>query len=239
MVRRMRDKYGRFVKGSIPYMKGKKHSEETKRKIRKSKQERPYSHTEETKNKMSLERKSRKYSEEHKQNLSLVGRATRFQKGNIPWNIGKEHTKEANEKNRLAHLGKKLSEETKKKMSLVRKGKKFSEKHRRNLSLAQLGEKNHNWRNGGNSPYPTTWTNDLREAIRKRDNHLCQVCFKSQEELDRELAVHHIDYDKDNLNPFNLISLCVLCHAKTGSNRIYWEQYFNEQMKERGLDIWL
>ena len=37
---------------------------------------------------------------------------------------------------------------------------------------------------------------------------------------------NHIDYDKDNLDPKNLISLCKSCHMKTNHNRAYWINYF-------------
>ena len=37
---------------------------------------------------------------------------------------------------------------------------------------------------------------------------------------------NHIDYNKLNCNPNNLISLCRKCHMKTNSNRDYWINYF-------------
>jgi 5-methylcytosine-specific restriction endonuclease McrA len=42
----------------------------------------------------------------------------------------------------------------------------------------------------------------------------------------RQLDVHHIDYDKDNLSPNNLITLCRRCHVKTNNNRDFWRNYF-------------
>lgn len=39
--------------------------------------------------------------------------------------------------------------------------------------------------------------------------------------------VHHIDYNKLNCNPNNLITLCKSCHMKTNFNREYWLDYFN------------
>jgi len=35
-----------------------------------------------------------------------------------------------------------------------------------------------------------------------------------------------IDYDKLNIKPKNLISLCHSCHMKTNYNREYWRQRF-------------
>lgn len=40
------------------------------------------------------------------------------------------------------------------------------------------------------------------------------------------LSVHHIDYDKANLAPDNLASLCVRCHVKTNFNRESWVALF-------------
>lgn len=76
--------------------------------------------------------------------------------------------------------------------------------------------------------YPTKWTKDLTDSIRKRDNYMCQECGIHQDECDRRLDCHHIDYDKNNLDPKNLISLCRGCHTKTNHSRDYWENYFNK-----------
>lgn len=37
---------------------------------------------------------------------------------------------------------------------------------------------------------------------------------------------NHIDYNKHNLSPENLVTLCKSCHAKTNFNRNYWIKYF-------------
>lgn len=70
------------------------------------------------------------------------------------------------------------------------------------------------------SPYPPEWTHRFRAAIRERDNHLCQWCGTTRGRL--QLPVHHIDYNKANLDPSNLITLCHSCHSKTNYNRERW-----------------
>lgn len=67
------------------------------------------------------------------------------------------------------------------------------------------------------SPYGPGWTGELKEGIRERDNHICIIC--------REWGnhVHHINYDKADHRPKNLITLCCSCHIKTNANREYWE----------------
>lgn len=44
------------------------------------------------------------------------------------------------------------------------------------------------------------------------------------------MVVHHIDYNKQNNNPENLITLCNRCNSKVNFNREYWTQYFQEIM---------
>jgi len=80
-----------------------------------------------------------------------------------------------------------------------------------------------------NRNYPYKFNKELKNQIRKRDNYNCQnlECNKIQKETDRALSVHHIDYDKENLNPDNLISLCINCHMKTNFNRDYWYAYYS------------
>ena len=105
---------------------------------------------------------------------------------------------------------------------------------RPDMSERQRGEKNYNWNNGSSfEPYSTDWTETLRRSIRERDNYICRLCGINQiEELEktgRKLAVHHIDYDKKNCNPCNLITLCLRCHNRTIRNRDYWINYFTNR----------
>ena len=75
------------------------------------------------------------------------------------------------------------------------------------------------------------WNKPLKVSIRKRDNYTCQICFNEG------LIVHHIDYNKQNCDPNNLITVCRKCHSKTNFNREYWKQYFSkicqQQQRER------
>jgi 5-methylcytosine-specific restriction endonuclease McrA len=75
----------------------------------------------------------------------------------------------------------------------------------------------------------------IRATIRKRDNHICQICSKTEKENGQELDVHHIDYDKQNNNPNNLISLCMSYHRKTNNNRKYWLIHLSNILKKRSF----
>lgn len=73
--------------------------------------------------------------------------------------------------------------------------------------------------------YPKEWNDELKKKILTRDNYTCQLCSRDRNYI--VLCVHHIDYDKNNNNPSNVITLCFACHAKTNVHRQYWISFFN------------
>jgi hypothetical protein len=98
------------------------------------------------------------------------------------------------------------------------------------------GENNPNWKGGisGEPLYNRDWDKELKEKIRQRDNYQCQECFIVQSKLKRKLHIHHIDYDKENCDPNNLISLCHSCHVKTNNkNREKWTEHFKLKIFEK------
>lgn len=78
--------------------------------------------------------------------------------------------------------------------------------------------------------YPITWGNALRWAIRARDGYTCQLCGLYARREGKRLCVHHIDYDKHNCDPSNLISLCSPCHGKTNVMRAFWTAFFRAKI---------
>lgn len=98
------------------------------------------------------------------------------------------------------------------------------------------GENHPNWKGGASfAPYPVEWKKELKEKIRIRDNNKCFLCKKS--DTDKRLSIHHIDYDKNNLDPKNLISLCNRCHTKTNHNREYWMNIFHTMFNDLGVHL--
>lgn len=81
------------------------------------------------------------------------------------------------------------------------------------------------------SPYPKRWIR-YREEIRQRDNHTCQLCGSPPPDY-RSLPVHHINYDKHDLSPSNLITLCHSCHARTHAKRDHWVTLFTEMIQRK------
>jgi len=132
-------------------------------------------------------------------------------------------------------LGKHWKVKDTSKVSQSRKGMKFSEKHRRAISRAMSGANSPFWRGGVSSEaYTISWTTTLKRSIRERDYYTCQECHTLQK--DHAFSIHHIDYNKKNCNPANLITLCMSCHAKTNTNREKWLIHF-EHYKMIDLSI--
>ena len=110
------------------------------------------------------------------------------------------------------------------------------------ISEKKKGKLNPMWNNGSSfEPYGLEFNKILKEQIRKRNNYKCQKCFKYQNELFKilnnkfinyKLHIHHIDFNKKNNNPNNLISLCNSCHMRTNYNKAYWTNYFQKRIKK-------
>ncbi len=213
---------------------------------------------EETKKKISLalkgrpsDKKGKPISEEHRQKVikALIGHP-----------VSEETRKKIGNANRgkVGWLkGKHRSDKTKLKISNSRKGMVFTEDHKANISLGQMGkvawnkglsaetdervrkygesikgEKHPNWEGGKSfEPYGTDFDEKLRRKIRARDNHTCQECDFTEEQLGRRLSVHHIDYNKKNNNSENLVSLCKSCHGQTNFKRKDWTKYLKKKVE--------
>lgn len=96
----------------------------------------------------------------------------------------------------------------------------------RKAKLGRCKELAPNWQGGISNLYPTNFNEEYKAIIRRRDNWKCRMCNKTEKENGRALDIHHIDYNKENLSPNNLVSLCHKCHMKTNGNKEYWESYF-------------
>jgi hypothetical protein len=101
----------------------------------------------------------------------------------------------------------------------------------RKLQISKkVGEKSHLWRGGISfEHYTHEFNSQLKEAIRLRDSFTCQLC--KLPENDRKHCIHHIDYNKKNSDPKNMITLCINCHIRTNINRNFWLLYFTNLME--------
>ena len=145
--------------------------------------------------------------------------------GKIPWNKGLKHSEETKQKMSEARK-RQNTKEYREQISHQFKGVIRSKKTRNKMSEAKKGNKNPAWRGGiASDEYPSDWTETLKRSIRERDNYECRICGKQQEKIAHH--VHHIDLDKTNLDPENLITLCQSCHRKTYRHGELWINYFN------------
>lgn len=78
-------------------------------------------------------------------------------------------------------------------------------------------------------PYTTDRTKTLKRSIRERDHYACQMCWEQQ--TDKAFPIHHINYQKHNCNPENLVTLCPSCHSKTNTNRDRRQKLFELKMR--------
>jgi len=89
-----------------------------------------------------------------------------------------------------------------------------------------FGKDHPNWKGGFCRKDYHDFTEAFKTEIRNRDHNTCQACGRTREEEGKELAVHHIDYDKTNSVPENCVTLCNSCHTKTNFNRKQWIKRF-------------
>ncbi len=82
----------------------------------------------------------------------------------------------------------------------------------------QVGENHCNWQ-GGKGHYGPGFTRALRKRIRLRDGYRCRRCGITQEERGRTLEVHHLDHNRDNHSPDNLVTSCGSCNVWASYHR--------------------
>lgn len=107
-----------------------------------------------------------------------------------------------------------------------KKRKHLTFEHCQKISKVNRGPMNYFWIDGRSrekNPYPEEWSETLRRRIRERDHYTCQLSGKKSAN-----CVHHIDYNKKNCDPNNLITLSLSSNSKVNSNREYWTAYFRE-----------
>jgi hypothetical protein len=96
-----------------------------------------------------------------------------------------------------------------------------------------LGKNNPNWQGGLSfEPYPEEFNDHLKELIRERDGRVCQFCGDGESK--RKMDVHHIDYDKSNCSPSNLISLCRVCNTRANYYaKGAWKMIYSAMVAEK------
>ncbi len=145
--------------------------------------------------------------------------------------IGKKLTHNHIENIRKGHIGLCLPEIVKQKIGAANKGRKHSIASKRKMCQNHAdfcGSKNPQWIGGKSfEPYSKEFNKKLKNKIYNRDKFNCALCNDTQ----RQLQVHHIDYNKKNNTMNNLLTLCARCHSKTNYNRKLWSQRLYKLIK--------
>jgi len=98
------------------------------------------------------------------------------------------------------------------------------------------GPRNPNWRGGvSGESYCSIWKdNEYKEFIEDRDRF--KFCWNPQcsgRTENRRRVKHHIDYNKKNCDPMNIITICNSCNSIANFNREYWEKFYSDLNRER------
>ena len=162
---------------------------------------------------------------------------------------GSMASQETREKMSKTRTGKPRSKQAKENISKALKGKMVGSKHHmfgkehKSETIAKMSDKkrghnNPGWKGGKSSePYCKEWYNrDFKEIIFERDNYTCQntICKRASHLVVR----HHIDGNKMNCCPTNIIVLCRSCSAIAegkigGLSRYDWQRHYELIMERR------
>jgi hypothetical protein len=136
--------------------------------------------------------------------------------------LGKHHTKESNEKNRISHLGKiawnrgkPWSKQIKEKFRLSHLGKHHTKETGLKMGLSRKGSNNPYWKGGITSADKIErekFVHTMQKRVFERDNYTCQFCG----ERGGYLQVDHIqswaEYIELRFSMDNCRTLCMDCH---------------------------
>ena len=165
-----------------------------------------------------------------------------FVRGELKERVWIEHLKNIGFKRKNIPLNKGLTKETDyrikrraEKNSQTQKGIRYSPKtefkkgfdKRRKISRG----KEHPFWNGGSSfePYTPEFNNKLKKKIKERDKNKC-LCEGTHKGI---LSIHHINYDKKDCRPKNLITVCASHNSLANRFREYWMKYYQLILSKR------
>ena len=95
------------------------------------------------------------------------------------------------------------------------------------------GTNHYNWKGGIScEPYCDIWADkEYKSDIKLRDGNRClnPYCLHA----DSVLSIHHIDYDKKNCAPQNLITVCRSCNARANFDRKWHTEWYSTILNKR------
>ena len=100
--------------------------------------------------------------------------------------------------------------------------------------INKFGSGNPNWKGGASfEPYCHIWKDhDYLEDIKSRDGYAClNPCCSSKNS--NNLTIHHVDYNKKNCAPTNLITVCRSCNSKANKDREWHTVWYQTILSNR------
>lgn len=102
--------------------------------------------------------------------------------------------------------------------------------------ISCFGSSNPMWKGGITAePYCDAWLDkDYKQSIKERDGNKClnPYCFKTS----KNLVIHHIDYDKKNCHPSNLITICDSCNLRANKDREWHTSWYQAIIYRRYIE---
>lgn len=96
------------------------------------------------------------------------------------------------------------------------------------------GSGNYGWKGGISfGSYCEIWKDkEYKQDIKTRDGNKClnPYCFSKNP---NDLTIHHIDYDKKNCHPSNLITICRSCNSRANISRSWHKAWYQAIMNKR------
>ena len=100
--------------------------------------------------------------------------------------------------------------------------------------LSKFGDGNPAWKGGiKDNPYCQLWTKEFKEIIKERDGYRCQNPYCKCNNGIEGLCIHHIDFNKQNCDPNNLITVCRSCNSMANKDREWHIKWYQTLMAHK------